>query len=311
MELRHLRYFVAVAEIKHFGRAAESLSTAQPSLSRQIRDLEGELGVELFVRTNHGVVLTDAGRIFLSGAKRTLAQADESARQVRENAEGSRGQLRLGFIAGAMMAGLPSVLRAYHRRFENVDVMPYPLNLPDFVPALYNRTIDIAWTIKGVDPEIENRDIGKIAILAAFPAGGPRAKGGPINIAEFSGQALVIVSRAFSPILYDDTLQLCATAGFRPTHIYEVSDVISILGLVAAGFGVALVPESWSKIHIDGIAFHEIDSKYRYSQVLCWQRERETPMVRGFVETALEVISGVDQAHKRKPAGPRRRSRGG
>src|ERR1700744_5405055 len=125
MELRHMRYFVAVAEHLHFGKAAEELVTAQPSLSRQIQQLEDELGVQLFERTNHRVELTDAGRLFLIDARRTLQSADASMGHARENAGGTRGELRIGFISGAMLLLLPSILREYQQRFPNVTVTPY------------------------------------------------------------------------------------------------------------------------------------------------------------------------------------------
>jgi DNA-binding transcriptional LysR family regulator len=290
MELRHLRYFVAVAEHLHFGRAAEALMTAQPSLSRQIAQLEDELGVRLFDRTNRHVELTDAGRLFLTDARRTLQAADAGVRHARENAEGTRGELRIGFIGGAMLMLLPLVLREYRRRYPNVDAHPHVMPFPEFVPALHAGSIDVAWSVPSTDPDIDSQIVTSDRFLAVVASDHALAARAVVDISDFAGEALVVFSRTAAPGLYDVTMELCAANGFRPTRLHEVLDVPTFLGLVAAGFGVGLAPYPWSVIHIPGIDYREISIDYKASEALLWHHDRHTPILRAFIETALEVI---------------------
>jgi DNA-binding transcriptional LysR family regulator len=285
-----LRYFVAVAEHLHFGRAAEALVTAQPSLSRQILQLEDELGVQLFDRTNRRVELTAAGRLFLSDARKTLQAADASLRHVRENADGTRGELRIAFISGAMLMMLPSILRDYRRRFPNVTVTPNAMPYPDHVGALRAGIVDVAWTIAPADADIVSQTVTRDGFLAVMPAGHPLSKRSTIDLKMFGAEPLIVLDRSIAPVLYDDTLHLCARAGYRPAEFREVQDEMSVLGLVAAGFGVALAPYPWSAIHMRGIVFRDLTEKFYIDEALSWHRDRDTPIVRSFVETALEIL---------------------
>jgi DNA-binding transcriptional LysR family regulator len=291
MELRHLRYFVAVAEHLHFGRAAEALMTAQPSLSRQILQLEDELGVRLFDRTNRHVDLTDAGRRFLIDARRTLHAAEASMRHARENAEGTRGELRIGFMPGAMLQLLPAALREYRRRYPNVDVSPHIINYLDAAPALLAGSIDIAWSGATSDPDIASQTVAHDRLLAAMPTDHPLASKNRIDVGEFSDETLIAFSRSNAPRLYDAVLELCLTSGYHPASVHEALDALSVLGLVAAGFGVSLIPFPWSAVHVPGVVFRELTSDLHFEESLSWHRERATPIVRAFVETTVELLA--------------------
>jgi DNA-binding transcriptional LysR family regulator len=290
MELRHMRYFVAVAEHLHFGRAAEALMTAQPSLSRQIQQLEEELGVKLFERNNRNVELTAAGRIFLADARRTLDAADAGMRHARENAEGTRGQLRLGFIAGAMMTHLPLVLREHRQRFPDVDIVAHTMSIPEMQAALHTGTIDLAWTIPPPDPDITSAIITADSLVAAVPAGHRLAKRKLIAIGDLAGEALIVLSRSVTPMLHDDTIAMCLANGFRPSRIYEVLEGLTLLGFVAAGYGVSLAPFPWSVLQLPGVAFRKLSVDFAYNETLSWRSDRYTPIVRTFVETARLVL---------------------
>jgi DNA-binding transcriptional LysR family regulator len=291
MELRHMRYFVAVAEHLHFGRAAESLMTAQPSLSRQIHQLEDELGVSLFDRSKHHVELTDAGRIFLADARRTLQAADASVRHARESADGTRGELRLGFIAGAMMMRLPAILHEYRSRFPNVDVIPNVVPYPEHASALHAGTIDLAWTIALPDPEIESLTITSDGLLAAIASSHPLATRKQIDVADLAGEDLVILSHALAPVLHDDLIQFSMANGFRPGRIHEGAEAVTVLGLVAAGYGVALVPFPWSVMSIPGTTFVNLSQDFRLQETLSWRRDRHTQIVQTFIETTVSMLS--------------------
>jgi DNA-binding transcriptional LysR family regulator len=294
MELRHMRYFVAVAEYLHFGRAAEALATAQPSLSRQILQLEDELGVQLFERTNRRVELTDAGRLFLIDARRTLQAADASIRHARENAEGTRGELRIGFLDGAMLMVLPSIFREYRRRYPNVIVTPHAMQYPDHVAALRAGSIDIAWTIAASDPEIISQIVTTDGLMAALPSDHRLADRVEVNVAEFKGEPLIMLSRENAPLLFDLTMDLCTENGYRPPDIHEVPDLTTVLGLVAAGFGVALPPYPWSVVGVRGLVYRKIVSNQYIEEALSWHRDRDTAIVRSFVAVALEMLASKD-----------------
>jgi DNA-binding transcriptional LysR family regulator len=290
MELRHMRYFVAVAEHLHFGRAADALATAQPSLSRQIQQLEEELGAQLFERANKRVVLTAAGRMFLTDANRILQLADASVRHARENAEGTRGELRIGFIGGAMMMEMPLVLSTFRQRFPQVELVPYAMH-NEHVAALADGRVDIAWTVPPAHPEFGTRNITSDRLSAALPANHPLAAAERVDLTDFADEPLITLAPSVGPLLRDTAIELALRHGYRPSRLYEVNDEITALGFVAAGFGVGLIPHSWSVIHIPGIVYRPLTVDLQVRQMLCWRLDSFTPLVRSFVETASEVLS--------------------
>jgi DNA-binding transcriptional LysR family regulator len=265
--------------------------TAQPSLSRQILQLEEELGVKLFERTNRRVELTGTGRIFLIDAQRTLHAADASIRHARENAEGTRGELRLGFIGGATLLPLPSILREYRRRYPDVMVVPYAMSYPEQYLALHAGLIDIGWSVALLDVDIATVTVATSSLMAVVSSEHPMASRTIVDVADLTGETLIILSHATAPILYDETMRLCLANGFAPNRVHELLEEQTVLGLVAAGFGVALVPDPWSVIGIPGIVFRTLSIEMQLDAALCWHRERHTPIVRSFVQTTLEMVS--------------------
>ena len=290
MELRHMRYFIAVAEHLHFGHAADALATAQPSLSRQILQLEDELGVPLFRRTKKSVQLTDAGRAFLIDARRTVQSAEASMRHARENADGTRGELRIGFMGGAMLMSLPAIFRSFKRRFPDVMLTPHAMRHPDHVPALRSGSIDIVWTVTVDEPDIVSQSITTDVLWAALPADHPVAAKAEIDIADLGTEPILMLARNIAPVLYTETVRLCNMHGYHPAEILEVQEEPTLLGLVAAGFGVALVPHPWSAIRIPGLEFRRLRATFAYTDFLAWHHERYTPLVRSFVNTVVEIV---------------------
>ena len=289
MELRHFRYFVAVAEHLHFGRAADALVTAQPSLSRQIQQLEDELGIQLFERSNKRVALTEGGRTFLVDAKRILQFADASVRHARESAEGTRGELRISFIGGAMMTEMPLVLSTFRRRFPHVELLPYAIH-NEHMEALLDGRVDIAWTVPTAHPDFGTRDITSDRLSAALPADHPLATAERVDLADFGDEPLITLARSIGQSLHDAVVELALRHGYRPSRLYEVNDDVTALGFVAAGFGVAIIPNAWSVIRIPGIVHRPLTVDVFVRQSLCWRIDSYTPLVRSFVETASEVL---------------------
>ena len=285
-----MRYFEAVAEHLHFGRAADALVTAQPSLSRQIIQLEDELGVRLFERTNKRVALTDAGRTFLIDTKRILQLADASVRHARETAEGTRGELRIGFFRGAMMTELPLVLSTFRRRFPHVELVPYAMH-NEHMEALQDGRVDVAWTVPTAHPDFGTRDITSDRLSAAVSADHPLATTKRIDLTDFGDEPLVTIAPSIGPWLHDTVVELALRYGYRPSRLYEVKDDITALGFVAAGFGVAIIPQAWSAIQILGVVHRPLMVDVVVRQTLCWRIDSYTPLVRSFVETASEVLA--------------------
>jgi DNA-binding transcriptional LysR family regulator len=299
VELRHLRYFVAVAERLHFARAAEALDTAQPSLSLQIRQLEDEIGARLFDRTKRSVRLTDAGRVFLIDARRTLAAADDAVRHVHEAADGTRGELRIVFIGGAMMRRLPAVLRAYRRLYPNVIVHARALPYPQHAAALAAGTVDIAWGITAPNPLLEEFRLTTDPLVAALPTKHPLAQRATVRVRDLGTQPLITISQAASPLLYRETLSLCIANGYRPEHIEEVGEEITVLGFVASEFGIAVAPRAWQAVRFPGVVFRPLSPRVEIQEVLSWPIDRSTALVRSFVDTTATVMRAAEAARTR------------
>jgi DNA-binding transcriptional LysR family regulator len=293
LELRHLRYFVAVAEHLHFGRAAAALLTAQPSLSQQIQQLENDVGTPLFLRNNRRVELTDAGRTFLVDAQRILSDVDTSLRHVREVIDGTRGELRVAFIPGAIMTYLPAVFRAFRMRFPNVDVIPHALPFVQHASALHTGSVDVAWTGRTLDPALASQLVVDELTCAALPAWHRLAMRATIDVREFDADPLIVMSARVSPLLHHEIVALALARGYAPGRIHETDEEETVLGLVASGFGIALVPRSWSVMHIPKLVFCRIEPEHRLPQVLSWNKARSSPLVQSFVDVTLDVIADV------------------
>jgi DNA-binding transcriptional LysR family regulator len=304
MELRHLRYFVAVAEHLHFGRAAEALHTVQPSLSQQIRQLEFELGVELFTRTNRKVALTEAGHVFLAEARKTLAQAELSIERVRESVDGVRGRLRLGFVSGAILGVLPPVMRAYRMQFPQVEIVPERMSHRDQLIALHAGTIDLALVMSTVDdPELHEAEIFQDRLVAALPADHRLANVERVRIGDLGDDPLVVVTKISNPSLYYGIVGACAADGYAPQRIVEVPDGPTVAGFIAAGIGISLVPALWESLAVPGVVYRPLSVRIGFGMSLCWHRDRYSRIADAFVTIATELdrarrpaVEGVPQA---------------
>ena len=246
MELRHLRYFVAVAEELHFRRAAERLHVAQPAVSEQIRKLEAELGVRLFDRSHRGVALTDAGAAMLDEARRVLVQADVAQRAAREANERAIGRLRIGYLPDALPVEVPRLLRRFSAIAPGIRVTLETGAARQLLEGVRDGRIDIAVTclpapVSGlrVVPIVEE------GTVAAVPENHPCANDSKILLSGLEHTPLVQFGRAMNPAFYEGVLGACAAAGIAPALI-EISTpaVEQVLLAVAAGAGIALLPAS-------------------------------------------------------------------
>jgi DNA-binding transcriptional LysR family regulator len=262
MELRHLRYFVAVAEELHFGRAAERLHIAQPPLSQQIKSLEDELGVQLLARTKRKVELTPAGRLFLDEARLTLSQAERAQRIAVEAEKGVRGRLRIGFVTSASYSILPILVRRFRCDFPFIDIDLVEMIPSGQIEALEQGRIDVGI----LRPPVESAGLALETILeeplvAALPADHRRADRKTVSLNMLSEEAFVFFPRHHGPGIYDVVMHACHAAGFSPRISYAPNEMQTILAYVAAGLGVSIVPQSLSGFHQGSIKYLPIRSR--------------------------------------------------
>lgn len=293
MELRQYTYFVAVAEELHFRRAAERLHISQPPLSRQISQLETELGVQLFERTSRRVALTDAGEAFLQEARGVLAAVDHSVTTARRVGSGEVGRLRLGFVASAVADLLPRMLQQFRDVAPDVEVELRELTTKLQIDSLAAGAIDV-----GIARDVREGEgptcvpIRTEPLIAALPAGHRLAAGRVIHLAELAREPFIVLPRSSIPRVHDRVLALCRAAGFSPTVAQEAVQFPTILSLVEAQVGVAIVPEPVRVFRTAGVAYIGLKDEGATSSVGVVHRPGEPSPI---VDRFIRQVTGIDQ----------------
>ncbi|GAC1401857.1 MAG: LysR substrate-binding domain-containing protein [Ktedonobacteraceae bacterium] len=297
MELRHLRYFVAVAEELHFGRAATRLFIVQPSLSQQIRQLEDELGVPLLKRTKRSVELTDAGKVFLAEARNVLTQVQEAKRAAQRAHRGEIGRLVIGYISSSTYDLLPMMLSAYRERFPEIDVALRELTTQEQVRALEEEVIQVGLLRLPInDPTIHVEVVRREPIVCVLPEGHPLAIRERITVPLLANEPFVLQSRQRGGGYYAQLINLCLTSGFSPNVIQEVTEMHTIVSLVAAGMGVSLVPLSIKNIRSQGVVYRELEGATSLTEMaVAWLRNSRSTIVQNFLQVARETTTGSTQ----------------
>ena len=244
IELRHLRYFVAVAEELHFGRAAQRLHIAQPPLSQQIRKLEETVGHSLFQRTSRNVKLTAAGEELLKRAQQTLRKVAEDIDNTRRVGRGEVGTLTVGFIASSMLTVFPQMLSAYRRQFPEVELRLREFYTSGLLRALRDGTADIGFTRDAGSDEdgVHTEVLLPEAYLAVVPIRHPLAQRASLRVSDLRTEPFVLFSPSVGQSAWDKVQRLCRQGGFRPRVVQEAPHWLSILRLVSAGLGVTIAP---------------------------------------------------------------------
>ena len=295
MELRHLRYFVAVAEELHFGRAAARLNVAQPALSQQIKQLERELGTLLLARTKRRVALTEPGRLFLAEARRTLAQAALAVDIARGAEAGEVGRLRIGYVDAALWGPLPEMIRTFRERFPRVAVTMLE-RLPAEQPADLRRgEVDLAiGPPPPTDAPVEVTPFTEEAVMVALPAAHPLAGRQAISMGELAGDPWVLVPPRVPSQLRNAAHGAAAAAGFTPRVAQEARELDTLIALVSAGLGVTLVPTSAARLPRPGVVFRPLAGEpLPFRLVVLRRRGLAPPAVRSFLEVLRDVGRGV------------------
>ena len=293
MELRHLRYFVAVAEELNFTRAAERLGINQPPLSLQIRQLEKEMGTQLFRRRTRGVELTDAGKLLLEEARVILKQVETATTGVRRRGRGETGQLVVGSAGATYFQPLiPAIIREYGMQYPDIVLAPQASNTALLIARLCAGQIDAAfiWRPSAVREDISNEPLVDEDTVVVLPTGHALSNLGSVPLAALAKETFVLFSRALNPCGYDSIIAACERAGFSPVIGQEAPQVVSVMPLVAAGLGVSIVPRSTSRILVEGISYLSIEGEApRMEITLAHRRGDRSPVVQNFVAIARAV----------------------
>lgn len=316
MELRHLRYFVAVAEELHFGHAASRLHTAQPSLSQQIRDLERELKVDLFLRTKRRVALTPAGHRFLQEARGILSSAERAAGLAREAERGESRKLAVGISPETDWLFLGKALRLFAEHAPSVDIVFQNLTPEAQVDALRGGHIDVGFVGLPLEAEgMVTETTGRTRLVVALPEKHPMARKNELRLEELSKEAYVLWPRHLSPGSYDQLLSVFRRAGFGPPIAMEggLPSTRTVLGMIAAGLTIALVDPVLEQMSASAVVFRPLAGSGAFTERgVIYRRADASPILASFLHevraTSRKRTSSTAVARKNKK-GPRREKR--
>jgi DNA-binding transcriptional LysR family regulator len=294
MELRHLRYALAIADHLHFTKAAKALGIGQPPLSQQIKALEDELGVRLFHRLTRGVELTEAGRAFMPLAQSAVQAAEQARAAAQRAARGELGGLSIGFTSSASFNPIvPGIIGRFREGFPSLAISLVEQTTTRLLESLAEGTLDIAFLrpVLGETDGLATRRLPDEDLWVALPARHRLAGTGPLDLLDLAGEPFILYPRANGRLLYDTIIAACRNAGFSPRIAQEAPQMASTVNLVAAGVGVALVPESLCQLHAQGVEYARIAGNGPKAQLVV-AHKRDGPMppaVRNF----MSVVSAL------------------
>lgn len=291
MELRQIRYFIAVAEELHFGRAAERCHIAQPPLSQQVKRLEEELGVKLLERTSRKVSLTPEGKEFLVRCRDVRDRLEEAVVHVQDMAKGMEGQIRIGFIGPASLSRLPAAIRAFRDDNPNIRLDFSAKSTTEQLPMLRGDRLDIAFVrLFGHDTTgLKSMLFLREPYVLAIPAGHHLAARNRVDITDLEGEPLIFHQRIAQPGLYRSLMGSFHKAGFMPTIVQEVNTEQSTIALVATGLGSALVPASSAGDQRAGVVFRPLDGDLPQWEITAlWKERKESALLKKFLTTVQQ-----------------------
>ena len=292
IEIRHLRYFLAVAESLHFSKAAERLGIAQPPLSQQIRRLEQMIGHRLFDRTTRGVKLTLAGQLLADRARSTLEKIDDDLEQVRRLGRGEEGTLTVGFSGSVMFTGLPAAIENYRRRYPKVELRLRELATQAQIPALLDGTLDLAFMRDGDATDgIQIVTVLREPYVAVLPGRHALARKRALHVADLRREPFVLFARRLGPLAFDRTLACCERSGFRPNIVQEAPQWPTLVSLVAAGLGISLAPACVANVQIPGAVYRDVHSPARTTIDLGVKLGADRVLSRNFAQIAREHLA--------------------
>jgi DNA-binding transcriptional LysR family regulator len=305
MELRHLRYFLAVAQHLNFSEASRRLNVAQPAISQTILDLEEELGLKLLMRTHHSVQLTAAGNAFMQEAAE-IVRRSESAKTVAQRAEkGEVGSLNIGFMPCAIAPILPGLIAEYSRRFPNVEIFLHEMTLMQQFKALHERSINIGFTRSiPLQPakEFNSECLYDDRLEIALPITHRLAKRKVVELKSLAKESFVQFHRLGAPALFDEVIATCRRAGFSPNIISEPELMSSVMLFIESGLGVSLVPGCIRNLnHPSAIVCPIKPASARIPLCAIWPKDRHAPVLESFLDVLHSTKAAIKE--RMEPAG--------
>jgi DNA-binding transcriptional LysR family regulator len=314
MDLRQLKYFIAVAEARHIGRAAERLHLSQPPLTRQIQELEQELGVQLFRRTPRGMDLTPAGEEMLIHAQNIHSLVAHATARTQRVSRGDVGRLDIGIYGSAIFGVVPRVISAFRAKHPAVELVLHHAQTPSQLPALRQGRVQLVFErLLPEEGDIEVELVAREQIVLALSASHPLAAWKRVDVASLRDETVLVGS---SPSLALSALQLCRANGFEPRFAPPASDIVTATLLAATGAGVSFVPDSMTNVHFPGIAYRPLSTRTEASMdVHCFYlRGADSPLLSAMLETVRAFraslrLDAPPAAPRGKPArGQRKKS---
>jgi DNA-binding transcriptional LysR family regulator len=263
IEIRHLRYFLAVAETLHFSKAAAHLKMAQPPLSQQIRSLERILGYALFQRTTRGVRLTRVGEFFRERARNTVTKLQDDVEMARRLGSGQEGVLTVGFSGSVMLTTLPKAIERYRRVYPKIELRLRELVTAEQIPSLLDGTLDLGFLRDGEPREgLSIEPILRERFIAVLPSRHRLAKRATIRPSDLRNEPFVFFARRMGPLAFDRTSAVCEAEGFRPNVVQEAPQWPTVVRLVAAGSGISLAPACVANFAMPGVVYRKLRSRH-------------------------------------------------
>ena len=298
IDLRQLRYFQAVAEELHFGRAAARLAIAQPALSRQIQQIEEELGTPLLRRTQRRVELLPAGALLLERSRAIQQELARAISDTRRTGAGELGRLSVGFIHSSTYGLLPSIIGRFRQLHPGIELELHELPITAQHAALLRGTIDVGLLrVQAAPAELDVLPVMPDPFLLALPTRHALAGRSRVQIRSVAGDPFVMFSRAESPLFHARVQTLCEQAGFAPQVAQHATQIHTVVGLVGAGLGVAVVPATARNLHPRNVRFVQLADKMEPVHVaLAWRRGHETSAIQAFRKVTQDVVAALPRA---------------
>jgi DNA-binding transcriptional LysR family regulator len=291
MELRHIRYFIAVAREGNFTRAASRLGIGQPPLSLQIKALEKEVGAVLFRRVAHGAELTAAGQAFLKTVEGMPALTEQAIKHAQRAARGEVGALRAGYCASAAFNKVvPGTIRAFRRAYPDVELLLEESNTTRLLAGLHDGTVDIAFLRPALADlaDLQVRSLCNEQLILALPTNHAACGDRSVDLTTLANEPFLLFPRSIGPTLYDTIVAACTQAGFEPQVHQLAPQFASMVNLVAVGIGIALMPASMGQVHSAGVVFRTLKGKLPNAGLSLAHRKGDaSKLVRNFMAVAV------------------------
>ena len=295
IDSRHVRYFIAVAEELNFRRAADRLHIAQPALTRQVKALEAAMNLQLLERDKQQVKLTSAGRVVMEHGRAWLEDLQDIVQLARAAAHGEVGRLRIGFISFVAYEYLPRIMRAYRAAYPKVHIELHEFLVMQQFQTVLDGRVDVA-VLRPLyqDPRIATRTIVRSRFVVALPSDHRLLKKRTLRMADLAGEEFITLPRTVGPSFHAQIMGFCARAGFEPQVVREASDGQAVIGLVGAGMGVAVVPESVTKLNTAGVQYRVLTGIPETAEiVLAWRKDNDNEALKAFVQMAAKTMGSA------------------